>query len=127
MSLRHRTGEVEAFVAAVALSFPRGERDAEDGDRRIDRLQRVVGPAQDPRVRGACETRAAGAELRLPEARLVRLVADADVLHLAVGAGDLRDERNELVRRRGGVEEGARGVGAITTVMRIPAAAAFAM
>ena len=25
MSLRQRTGEVEAFVAAVALSFPRGE------------------------------------------------------------------------------------------------------
>ena len=108
MSRMQRTGEVEAFVAASRVVVPaRRERDAEHGDRRIDCLQRVVGLPEDPRVRGACETGAPGAELRLPEARLVRLVADSNVLHLAVGARDLGDEGDELVRRRGGAEERA--------------------
>ena len=112
MSRMHRTGEVEAFVAAVALSFPRGESETPStvivG---VDGLQRVVGLGQHSRIRGAGETRAASAELRLPEAWLVRLVADADVLDLAIGARDLGEEGNELIPCRGGVEEGAGAAG----------------
>ena len=63
-------GEVEAFVAAVALSFPRGESETPSTVIVGSTAFRRRRPAQHSRIRGAGETRAASAEPRLPEARL---------------------------------------------------------
>ena len=86
MSRRQRTGEVDGLSAALGdVVATRREADADHGDGRVDALERVVAGRQRRLVGGARERRARARELRLPEPRLVRLVADDEVLHLRVG------------------------------------------
>ena len=88
MSRMQRTGEV--VVSA------RGERDADDGDGRIDRLESVVRAREEGRVLAARDRDACLRELRLPEARLVRLVSDDEVADTRVAARDELKEIDEL-------------------------------
>ena len=62
----------------------------------IDLLQRVVARREQRLVGGAGDAVPVGVELGLPEVRLVRLVADDDVLHGREGAGDVLREGDEL-------------------------------
>src|SRR5688500_7326293 len=59
---------------------PRRQRDADHGDRVVDRLERVVRLRQHALVGAAGQTSAAAGELGLPEPGLVRLVAYANLL-----------------------------------------------
>jgi hypothetical protein len=72
------------------------EADADHVDRRVDRLERIVGPREQRLVGGAGGAAPGRVELRLPEARLVRLVADDVVLDERIGRREFLEKRREL-------------------------------
>ena len=74
----------------------RRKADADHVDRGIDRLQCVVGRREQRLVGGPRQIGPGGAELRLPEARLVWLVADHVVLHERIRTRELLEEGREL-------------------------------
>ena len=87
MKRDRRRGAVVARVAVVVTAWRDGR---DDGDVRVDRLERVVGLRQDSCVRRAGEPLALRPELRLEETRLVELVPDHE-----------RRDLRELVRQQG--------------------------
>ena len=93
--LHRRRGDVPGGASDCRL--PRREPDPDDVDRRIDLLERVVASSEQCLIGGAGRRRSVGVELGLPEARLVRLVADDHVFHGRERAGDLLLEGDEPV------------------------------
>ena len=88
------------LLFARGMSLPRGRKpDTDDRDLRVDRLERVVRAREERRERDPRGTAAATVELRLPEARQVRLVADDELGHLRIRAGDELQPLDELVDR----------------------------
>ena len=77
----------------------RREPDADDLERGIDRLQGVVGGREIRPEGRRGRVRARRLELRAPERGLVRLVADHELPHLRVRAGDRRDVAREEAGR----------------------------
>ena len=95
--VQRRDRDVGARPRVVVAPLREGE--AEHADLRIDRLQRVVARRERAHVGRGRELLAAGPELRLPEAGLVRLVADDEVPHSRVAAREPLEERGVLRRR----------------------------
>ena len=96
-----RRGHVAARVRVVVAA--RGESEPDDVDRRVDGLERVVRQREHLLVGRPGEPAPARRELRPPEARLVRLVADDELLHLRVRPREQRRvarERERAARRR---------------------------
>ena len=89
----HRRG-VGVAAGAGAIDAARRDRAAEHPGRRIDLLQRLVGPGEHREVGGCRRVAAVGIELGQPEPVQIRLVPDDEVAHV----GDLTCE----TRRVGG-------------------------
>ena len=89
-----RGGDVARGLRAVVAAGREAEPDHVDG--RVDSLERVVREREHLLVGGSRDTATARGELRAPEARLVRLVADDELLHLRVRAREQRDVVGEL-------------------------------
>ncbi len=90
----HRRGGEVASRRRVVVPA-RGKPDADDGDVRVDVLQRVVGGGEVAAERGRRQHHPLLRELRPPERRLVRLVADHELRHLRKRARDDGDVLGE--------------------------------
>ena len=99
MSLRNATGRVRVAARARPVDAARRERAAPDADRRVDRLERVVGAREQRQVGGRGGVRAVGIELRQPEAVEVRLVADDHVVDRRQLLREHREVAGELLAR----------------------------
>ena len=81
------------LLAAFGLSFPRGERPTPiTVSVGSTGLQRVVRRGEEGAEGRRRHVPAVGAELRPPERRLVRLVADDELAHLRVARCATRDD-----------------------------------
>src|SRR6185436_13138716 len=78
------------------VASPRAQSDADDRDARVDSLERIVGRSEERLVGGTRRPGAIRVELRLPEAPLVRLVADDEVFDLRERPRDEGGEGGEL-------------------------------
>ena len=91
------------MLFAFGLSFPRGESPTPTTvDRRVDCLQRVVGGGEVAAERRPRRHSRRRGELRPPERRLVRLVADDELPHLRVRLRERGDVGGEERRGRRG-------------------------
>ena len=92
--LHGRMGGVARRARVVVAPFR--EPEPEHADRVVDALQGVVAAREELLVAVRRRVRAVGAELRLPVARLVRLVADDEVGHLRIRPREPLQEVDEL-------------------------------